>query len=63
MADLKYKFKLFRDTDGRSRVPNLGHDPLFAGPWYIALNVEHQSYCVGMQAITVLNAIFHVGAP
>jgi len=28
---------------GRSRNPNLGRDPLFADPWYIALNVGQQS--------------------
>jgi len=47
MAILKYKFKLFRDPECKVSNPNLCRDLLFAEPWYIALNVGQQPWCVG----------------
>ena len=43
MANLKCKFKLFRDQEWNVSKPNFGRDPLFADHWYIALNVGQQT--------------------
>jgi len=48
MTNLKCKFKLFRDQNGRSRDQHMGRDPLFADPWCRPRVVVKAKYSIGV---------------
>jgi len=62
MANLECKFKLFRDPECKVSRPKFGPRPTICGTLVYCIE-RWATTTVRRQAITVLNASFHVGGP